>query len=372
MGASQPVPEPPAAIRTAAPDAGPRRGRLRKTVMRLIGWAGIGLFVYLIVRTGPSEILKALGRLSLPEIAVLLLMRLAYWTVRAVNWRAILRFSCREQVPFPEILGARISAFAVSYLTPAGNLGGETVRVFMLDRVGRGKCLASVVIDKTVEFLAGLFTVALAVLFLITEFALPRAVRMELAAAVAAVLLVLVFLVLKQKKGLFAWVLGLLAKARIRIPFLESRRDKILATDAHIAEFYRDHTGLFLAVFLSYFAQAWLWASEIYLTFLFLGGPTPSLFKCFLIVTLGSFYTFLPVPGSMGVYELTYVSLFALLRIDMAAGMAVILLRRVIGLFWAGIGLGPLVRSRSARSLRRPGAPPPPAATAARNGSSGR
>lgn len=340
----------------------PRKARVRTAVMRLVGWAGVVLFVYLIVRTGPEEILKTLGRLTLPEIAALLGLRLLYWTVRAMNWRAILHHSCKERVPFLEILGARIAGYAVSYLTPAGNIGGETVRVFMLDRIDRGKCLASVVIDKTVEFLAGLFTVALAVLFLITEFTLPRAQKLELFAAIAVVLFVLVFLVLKQKKGLFAWLLGLLHKMGIKVPFLESRRERILATDAHISEFYGKHTKLFLAVFLSYFGQAWLWAAEIYFTFLFLGGDVPSFFTCFLIVTLGSFYTFLPVPGSMGVYELTYVSLFALLRIDMTAGMAVILLRRVIGLLWAGVGLLPLVKARAARSIkgaeRRPGPAP--------------
>jgi hypothetical protein len=62
----------------------------------------------------------------------------------------------------------------------------------------------------------------------------------------------------------------------------------------------------------------------------------------------------------MGVYELTYVSLFALLRIDMHAGMAVILIRRVVGLAWAGIGLVPLVKKRSARRISRPAPPPGP------------
>ena len=358
-------------IAPESPSSPPRGPRGRSTAMRLVGLAGAGLFVYLIVRTGPEEILKALGRLTLPEIAALLTMRLAYWTVRALNWRAVLRYSCRERVPFLEILGARISAYAVSYLTPAGNIGGETVRVLMLDRIGRGKCLASVVVDKTVEFLAGLFTVALAVLFLVTEFALPRTQRLELFAAVAAVLLILVFLVLKQKRGLFAWLLGLLQQLKIKIPFIESRRERILETDAHISEFYRSHTRLFIALFLSYFGQAWLWAAEIYLTFLFLGIDVPSFLTCFLIVTLGSFYTFLPVPGSMGVYELTYVSLFALLRIDMTAGMAVILVRRVIGLLWAGIGLLPLVKARAARSLKGMEERPDPA-PGARNGSCGR
>jgi uncharacterized protein (TIRG00374 family) len=331
-----------------------RRARTRALAFRLIGYAGVALFVYLIVRTGPKEILRTLGHLSLLEIAALMGLRFLYWLIRAINWRALLVAS-GEHVAFGEILGARIAGYAVSYLTPAGNLGGETVRIFCLDSVERNKALATVVVDKTIEFLAGVSTIALAVVFLITEFALPRRQKITLFAAIAGLALLLLFLVLKQKQGLFTWALDTLKKIKIRIPFLESRRDRILETDAHISDFYRRHTRLFLALFASYFAQAWLWAAEIFLTFLFLGNGYPSFFKCFLIVTLGSFYSFLPVPGSVGVYELTYVSLFALLRIEMSAGMAVILIRRLVGMVWAGVGLVPLVRKRARKTLRSTG-----------------
>jgi len=336
-----------------------REARIRAIAVRLLGYAGFGLFIYLIVKTGPKEILKALGRLSLWEIAALMALRLLYWLIRAVNWRALLVAS-GESVPFGPVFGARVAGYAVSYLTPAGNLGGETVRIFVLDCVGRNKALATVVVDKTIEFLAGLSTVALAVVFLITEFALPRRQRIGLFAAIALLLLLIIFLILKQRQGLFIWALDTLKKIKIRIPFFENRRDKILETDAHISDFYGRNPGLFLALFASYFAQAWLWALEIYLTFRFLGGEAPTFFKAFLIVTLGSFYSFLPVPGSMGVYELTYVSLFALLRIGMSAGMAVILIRRVIGLVWAGIGIVPLIKKRAARPVNGPGPPPDP------------
>jgi uncharacterized protein (TIRG00374 family) len=340
-----------------------RKARGRILVVRLVGYLGIALFVYLIVKTGPREILKTLGRLNLPEIAALMGLRFLYWLIRTLNWRALL-IASGERVPFREVLGARIAGYAVSYLTPAGNIGGETVRIFCLDSVSRNKVLATVVVDKTVEFLAGLSTIALAVVFLITEFAVPRRQRIELFAAIAVLLLVLIFLVLKQKQGLFTWALDTLRKIKIRIPFFENRRDKILETDAHISDFYGRNRGLFLALFASYFAQAWLWAAEIYLTFLFLGGYVPTFFKCFLIVTLGSFYSFLPVPGSVGVYELTYVSLFALLRIEMSAGMAVILIRRFVGLIWAGIGLVPLIRKKSGKRLSGPEPTPQPSPSA--------
>ena len=92
-----------------------------------------------------------------------------------------------------------------------------------------------------------------------------------------------------------------------------------------VKAFISRRRGLFFLLFGSYFFQSLLWAIEIYVTFLFVAPSQASFVKCFLIVTLGSFFTVIPVPGAMGVYELTYVSLFALLRIEMSAGMAVIL-----------------------------------------------
>ncbi|MBW1789916.1 MAG: hypothetical protein JRK53_25430, partial [Deltaproteobacteria bacterium] len=55
----------------------------------------------------------------------------------------------------------------------------------------------------------------------------------------------------------------------------------------------------------------------------------------------------------LGTYELTYVSLFALLSIDLEAGIAVILVRRVIGLLWAVIGVIPLIKKGSGRIRKK-------------------
>ncbi len=80
----------------ASPEAGPpptRAAKVRTLVFRLIGYAGVGLFVYLILKTGPKEILRALGRMSLPEIAALMGLRVLYWLIRSLNWRALLRAS---------------------------------------------------------------------------------------------------------------------------------------------------------------------------------------------------------------------------------------------------------------------------------------
>ncbi len=323
-----------------------RKSKLRSIIMRLIGIAGLGLFAYIIYKTGLAKVWQAIRNLTVLEIMALIGLRFLYWGIRTLNWQVLVRAS-NERVPFLELFGARIAGNAVGYLTPTGNLGAETMRIFMLDRIDRKKVVATVIVDKTIEFLAGIFATALSVLFVIITFALPQRHKITLVALTACVFALLVFLMAKQRQGLFTWALDALGKLKIKIPAVEKRRDQIRETDAHISAFYRERRGLFYLLFGSYFAQSWVWALEIFITFLFVGGSHVSLFKCFLIVTLGSFYTFVPVPGAMGVYELVNVSLFALLHIAMPAGMAVILIRRVLAIVWSGVGLIPLLRKRA-------------------------
>ncbi len=143
-----------------------KKTRSRAVVMRLIGAAGLVLFAYLIYKIGLDKIWQALRRLTVPEMLALLALRVVYWGVRTANWRLLLRAS-GEEVPFRELYGARIAGNAVGYLTPAGNLGAETLRIFMLDKIDRKKVVATVIVDKTIEFLAGIFATALSVLFVI-------------------------------------------------------------------------------------------------------------------------------------------------------------------------------------------------------------
>ncbi len=326
--------------------------------MRLIGVLGLGLFVYLIFRIGPRQVWEAIRHLTVPQMLALLGLRVVYWSVRTANWALVLR-ACGERASFLELFGARIAGNAVGFLTPAGNLGAETMRVFMLDRIDRKKVLATVIIDKTIEFLVGTSTIALSLVALVSSFTLPRGQKVTLFSLTAAVFLILLYLMSKQKRGLFTWGLDRLGKIKIRIPALEKRREKIAETDAHISGFYARSPVTFFLLFASYFAMTVIWAFELFVTFRFVGTARPSLLQCFIIVTLGAFSTFVPIPGSLGVYELTYVSVFALLHIELSAGLAVVLVRRILGQVWSGLGLIPLLRKRASLGGALPGGPAP-------------
>jgi uncharacterized membrane protein YbhN (UPF0104 family) len=74
-----------------------------------------------------------------------------------------------------------------------------------------------------------------------------------------------------------------------------------------------------------------------------------------LIVTLGSFAYIVPgLPGAVGVYEMTYISIFTLLGIKIDFGVALVLCRRILALLYAGIGLLPMLKMRKGTKSDKP------------------
>jgi uncharacterized protein (TIRG00374 family) len=137
---------------------------------------------------------------------------------------------------------------------------------------------------------------------------------------------------------------------------LEKNRGKIEETDIYISEFYANHKKIFGRVLVLYGLLTFIWTFEIYLTFLSIGAVGISLLSCFLIVTLGSLAFILPgLPGNLGIYELTYLSVFALLGINIELGAALVIIRRILNLFWAGLGLIPMLKLKKEEKKISPG-----------------
>jgi uncharacterized protein (TIRG00374 family) len=328
---------------------------MQQKIIRILAFASLALFIFVLIKAGPSHIWQNLKKLSWEKLAILVLLRLAYWLLRTMNWRLIMnKLKC--DLPFLHLFGARLAGHAVGYLTPSAKIGGEAARVLMADRAGKKAVLASVTIDKTIELLAAILLVCVGVVLAIIRIAMPgvqKAVLMTLAVLISALVL---FLFNKQKKSFFIWLADVLKKMRIKIPFIEKNREKIKVTDAYISNFYSDHKKTFFLVFVMYVLLVLFWTYEIYLTFHFVGAEQASYLDCFLIVTLGTFSLVLPViPASIGIYEITFISLVTLVGIKIEYGMALVLLRRTFGLLLAGVGIIPiLIKGRFQDFVSRP------------------
>jgi uncharacterized protein (TIRG00374 family) len=308
----------------------------------------LGIFIYFVVRADPRELLRIIGRLSLPGILCLLLMRMLFWSLRTLCWGIVLKRCHPGRVPFFTLLGAELAGHAVGHFTPSAKLGGDALRAVMLNAVPKNKSLASVILDKSVELMATVLMMSIGLFIALVHIRMETAQHILFLSLTAAVAILIFYFFRKQRKGLFIWVLEGLRKLHIRSRYLEAKRERLVEADAIIADFYSGHRRTFMKVFLLYVAMILLWAVEMHMTFLFIGmrGITP--LTSFLVTTLGIFANIVPViPASIGIYEMTNLSVFVILGIPPKVGIPVILVRRLLNLFLAASGLLPMLRMKA-------------------------
>ena len=312
---------------------------MKQKIVRISALVGVLIFGFIIYKIGPAEIWLNIKKLSVCNFLILVGLRILYWLLRTINWKVVLD-AYEGKTSLLNLYIARMCGHTVSQLTPTAQVGSETTRILMAKCSSRKVCIASVIVDKTTEYLAVVFITIIGVVSVFFRIPLPVKLKAIFIGGVIIASLFVLFIISKQKKGLLSWVLGLIDKLRIRFKFLEKNRGKIKETDEHISEFYRSHRGAFLKVFSLYFLLIMLWVTEIHLGLVFIGVTDISFVDSFLITVLGNLAFIFPfIPGSLGVYEATYIGLFALFGMGASVALTLVLIRRIIALLLAGLGL---------------------------------
>jgi uncharacterized protein (TIRG00374 family) len=312
---------------------------MKQKIVRLAAVVGILIFGFIIYKIGPEEIWQNIKKLSVYNFLILVGLRILYWLLRTLNWKVILD-TYEGKTSLLQLYAARMCGHAVSQLTPTAQVGSEATRILMAKCSSRKVCIASVIIDKTTEYLAVVFITIIGVVSVFFRISLPVKLKTIFIGGVTIALLFVLFILFKQKKGLLGWVVDLIGKLRIRFKFLEKNREKIKETDGYISEFYRNHRGAFVKVVVLYFLLIMLWVTEVHLGLLFIGVTDISFVDSFLITVLGNLAFIFPfIPGSLGIYEATYIGLFAMLGMGAGVALTLVLIRRIIALLLAGLVL---------------------------------
>jgi uncharacterized protein (TIRG00374 family) len=311
----------------------------RNFFLRLVGVLGLLAFGLMVWRIGPGVVWSELGRLSPASLVLIFGMRAAYWLLRTWIWRTVYaRYGTPP--PFGHLFAARLAGHAVSYLTPSAYVGGEAVRALMIEGHDRKKALASIIVDTTFEVLAVGVLAAGGVIAVVAGSRLAFPSRAALAGSFAAAALVLGWIVHKQRNGLGDWLACLPGRLGLRLRVIERNRERIRRVDTHIGEFYALKSGGPVRVFALDGLLNVFWIAELFVTLNALGAPGLTVAKSILVCAFGSIGLVLPLtPASFGTYEATSLAVFAGLGWSAGLAMSMILVRRALSLFWAGVGL---------------------------------
>jgi hypothetical protein len=302
----------------------------RRRLITLVGAvAGSVLFAFAIERAGAGDIVDGIRRVGWGLLAIIGVAGLRF-LVRAECWRLCVPRSAR--LTLPQAFSAFLAGDAVGSVTPLGLLASEPTKVFLTrHQLATRESVASLALENLVYGASIVGMVGIGLLVLVGTQPLPAAWRWT---AVG---------------GLACLAAGALVAARIlRGTWREERgarpwwRERLASLRVAALGFSADGSRRLWRVFALDLLFHALAIVEVYITLQWLvGGQGVTLAQAIVFEALNRvvIVAFKFVPFRIGVDEALTGGLASVLAIDPAAGVALAVVRKIRGLFWAGAGL---------------------------------
>ncbi len=300
----------------------------RLVILSLFTALGIALFVGVVLQTGIDEIWRNLRQFSLLHFGVFVVLSFINFGLYTLRWHLILKAITHDPISFWSLFMHRMSGFALSYLTPSAQTGGEPLRILLLthDKVPSKKAASSAVIDKGLEFAALFLFIGLGIFIALLDGSLPPEMN-----AIGWILLVFMSVAIfwfyfssMKNIGFFSSILRFLRLNRFRR--VQTFHDRILEVEEEMASFYKKHLAIFwLLIPISLVTTSFL-LLEHYLVARFMGVHMTFL-QTFLVSTIPYVAYMIPIPGGLGLLEGGHAAIFAALGISINAFVLVFIIR---------------------------------------------
>lgn len=316
--------------------------RLRRRAVRLLQWGVVVALLAWAVRGIPVlAIGRTLGRLGIAQIGALLALNLVVLWSFSWRWWAVLR-GLGHAVPIRVLSVYRLAAFAVSYLTPGPQFGGEPLQVYLLSRrqtLPTSTAIASVVLDKTLELISNFTFLIVGVVVVLRLGLIPIPAQVPLfVLSIVLLSLPVAYLGFSCRGARPAtWFLGRFPPAARRWPGYKQLAESLAEGEIQMGKVCLEQSAWLLAA-IGLSGVSWLIVlAEAWTAMQFLGitlGPTQAIG----VVAAGRLAFLLPFPGGLGALEVSQVLAVSALGFSRADGIALGLLIRARDLILAGIG----------------------------------
>jgi glycosyltransferase 2 family protein len=326
--------------------------KTRKIIIILVELAVIiALFVYFgfIIAKDYDKFADTISRITIPFFCGLILIQFAKHGVGSLEWLVLLR-QAGSRKSFFTLFTARLTGFAISYLTPSLYLGGEPARAAVLNdsTISYKKALASVVLDKYIELFTKLPCIIMGFAFLIII--LKPEFFVIFVSTVFIVFFVSLFLFLLIKlfrdkafiHNFFRIILRPVLKFRPRFAVKVMLVVKEFQSD--ISTIIKEKKAFYLASGIGFLISLIeVFQSYYIISFLYPTGYSPSMILIFSFIIYFSSLIFslipYPTPGGLGPVEGIYVIFFILFGMQRADGLLYSLLLRMGQSVSIGLGL---------------------------------
>jgi len=312
---------------------------------------GLAIFSYLVYDFGVANIVVNIKKLRWWFAADVGVWAVVYFC-NAKAWFAILRDHV-DGVSFPAVYKLTVTGFAINYITPFLNLGGEPYRVVELQKkAGTHRAVSSVILYSMVRMLFWF----LAVLMMFLFFSPTGSFAVALIVVFLFVLGLFLLFLAGHKNGIFtlwfSWV--------DRHPFLqklarpmEAKRQSLLIIDEHIRQLYNANRKTFY-VAVGYELLARFISTFEFLFILVAIGFHPSYGEALYINAASSLIinVFFFMPFELGTREGGLFLVMQTIGYPPGIGIVIGLVNRLRELVWLFIGLTFMLRTGAPKEER--------------------
>ncbi len=290
---------------------------------------GIGLFSYSVYTAGIGNIYNVIKEFSLMKFLFLVFLSFLNFYLYSLRWELIVKAIFPDKkIPSSTFFWDRMAGYALSYVTPSAQLGGEPLRIMLMEEAGVPKkdVVSSTIIDKALELSALIVFICFGILVAVIDPRLDVASKTALGVAAFGLLwLVFWFYYTSIKNiGFFSSIFRALHLRRIeRLSKLETRLNEF---EMEMNNFYKTHRNvLYRLMVISAFTLAFLLV-EHFLVAWFMGVKLTFL-QVFLSSTIPYIAYMMPIPGGLGALESGHAAVFALLGVQINAVAFVFIIR---------------------------------------------
>ncbi len=316
---------------------------------------GLGLLWLAVRNVEWSAVVLIFRELSLRELIPILLLDLGVLVALSARWWSLLTaFGFR--LPFLRIMRYRTTVFAVGYLTPGPQIGGEVLAVYYPTRDGvpASVALSAAVVDKTLELLGNFTFIAVGAYIVLIGQKLVSGTELIALGLLSSILLVPVAAIIAIWRGkhpisgFILWLENLVPtrwRKRLRrapgirsIPSMHRLETTVVHSEDLIAWLCRERP-LTLVFALAATLGAWACTlTEFWLVTRALGFTiTPAQAIGTLVLVYVAFTT--PMPGGLGAVEAAILLAFTSFGYSPSQAVSLALFIRIRDLTEAGIGL---------------------------------
>lgn len=315
--------------------------RLKSLLWPVIAACSIGWLTW---RVGLQELGTALAGIRPLPLALLVIANFGFALLFALRWWTALR-ALGYRLGYFSIFRSRTAAFAVSYLTPGSQFGGEPLQVMALRRMGipLAAAVASVTLDKLFELLANFSFIVFGVAFMLQTQSMPGLSPWRTLpwAGVLLSLPVIHLVLLWNGRAPLTAVLNRLISSLPFLHWLQNLRPAAVHlsdAEAHITILLQQQPVTILRLAL---ASAVIWAATMLDAWLtaWAFGPALTPPELILVITAARLAFLAPVPAGLGALEAGQILAFQAIGVDPAVGLAVALWIRLRDACLAGLGL---------------------------------